>query len=514
MAQEKKYDVFISYSRKESAIASEICKAFDQVGFTYFIDIKGLGGVTNYVTKLADELDNSKVMLLLASANSYRSKYVPIGLHYAFNHDITILPYALDDTTPPKDFEILLIHTNWHYLNIDPIIPDLLTSVSELIDKDITDKIALVENRQNDPADIEQAKREALPEGAFQVGDLMYQASENGNGLTVCGLVNKAATEIRIPTQIKYGTYTYEVASIGDEAFAWCEGLTSISIPNSVTSIGEEAFVGCSSLTSITIPNSVTTILEGAFEGCSSLTSITIPNSVTSIGKGAFEGCYDLTSITIPNSVTSIGNRAFEGCYDLTSITIPNSVTSIGMDAFYGCESLTSIVVEKGNITYDSRENCNAIIETATNTLIQGCKNTLIPNSVTSIGDYAFFTCSSLTSITIPNSVTSIGKKAFSHCRALTSITIPNSVTSIGEEAFSYCLSLTSITIPNSVTSIGNGAFSHCSSLASIIIPNSVTSIGERAFDGCSSLKSIKIPRTVTYIGKGAFPEHTQVIRE
>jgi hypothetical protein len=141
MAQEKKYDVFISYSRKDSAIASEICKAFDQVGFTYFIDRKGIGGVANYLTKIADEIDNSKAMLLLASANSYRSKYVSIELHYAFNHDITILPYALDDTTPPKDFEILLIRTNWHYLNIDPIIPVLLTSVSELINKDITDKI-------------------------------------------------------------------------------------------------------------------------------------------------------------------------------------------------------------------------------------------------------------------------------------------------------------------------------------------------------------------------------------
>ena len=288
MAQEKKYDVFISYSRKDSAIASEICKAFDQVGFTYFIDIKGLGGVTNYVTKLADELDNSKVMLLLASANSYRSKYVPIGLHYAFNHDITILPYALDDTTPPKDFEILLIHTNWHYLNIDPIIPDLLTSVSELIDKDITDKIALVENRQNDPADIEQAKREALPEGAFQVGDLMYQASENGNGLTVCELVNKAATEIRIPLQIKYGKYTYEVTSIGDFAFDGCSSLTSITIPNSVMSIGNSAFAWCEGLTSISIPNSVTSIGWEAFNGCSSLKSIKIPKGLTNIGFYAF----------------------------------------------------------------------------------------------------------------------------------------------------------------------------------------------------------------------------------
>ena len=351
MAQEKNYDVFISYSRKDSAIASEICKAFDQVGFTYFIDRKGIGGVANYVTKLADELDNSKVMLLLASANSYRSKYVPIGLHYAFNHDITILPYALDDTTPPKDFEILLIHTNWHYLNINPIIPVLLTSVSELINKDITDKIALVENRQNDPADIVQAKRDALPDGEFQVGDLMYKASENGNGLTVCELVNKAATEIRIPSQIKYGKYTYEVTSIGNGAFSNCSSLASIIIPNSVKSIGGYAFYWCTSLTSITIPNSVTSIGEKAFFYCKSLTSITIPNSVTSIGKGAFSECEGLTSITIPNSVTSIGEEAFHNCSSLTSITIPNSVTSIERGAFYGCSSLKSIKIPQA-LTY------------------------------------------------------------------------------------------------------------------------------------------------------------------
>ena len=314
----------------------------------------------------------------------------------------------------------------------------------------------------------EQARRDALPEGKFQVGKLKYKASENSSGVTVCGLVNKAATEIHIPSQIDYGHYTYDVTSIGEEAFYDCKSLTSITIPNSVTSIENMAFAWCKGLTSITIPNSVMSIGERAFYECSKLTSITIPNSVTSIGDGAFWECESLTSITIPNSVTSIGGLAFADCFDLTSIA-----------------------VEKGNITYDSRESCNAIIETATNTLISGCQNTVIPNNVTSIGDCAFHNCSSLTSITIPNSVTSIGRLAFYEC-----------------------LSLTSITIPNSVTSIGNGAFSECENLTSITIPNSVTSIGDWAFLNCDALKSIRIPKSVTYIGKGAFPEHTQVIRE
>ena len=159
------------------------------------------------------------------------------------------------------------------------------------------------------------------------------------------------------------------------------------------------------------------------------------------------------------HSVTSIGSGAFYGCSGLTAVTIPNSVTAIGSQAFNGCSGLTSIIVENGNKKYDSRDNCNAIIETATNSLIAGCKNTLIPNSVTSIGYGAFSGCSGLISVTIPNSVTSIGNNAFLRCYGLTSVMIGNSVTTIGEYAFEFCSSLTAVIIGNSVTSIGRDAF-------------------------------------------------------
>ena len=348
---------------------------------------------------------------------------------------------------------------------------------------------------------------------------------------------NEYSGAVTIPASITYNSTTYSVTTIGVDAFNGCRSLTSVTIPNSVTTIGNHAFGG-SGLTSITIPGSVTTIGSSAFYTCHYLTSITIPNSVTTIGDNAFNQCNGLTNITIPNSITTIGEYAFSGCTYLTSITIPNSVTTIGNEAFSYCYRLASIKTESGNTKYDSRENCNAIIETETNTLIAGCRNTVIPNSVTTIGNYAFSGCINLASITIPGSVTTIGDGAFSGS-GLTSITIPNSVTTIGDGAFSSCSSLESIKtesgntkydsrencnaiietetntliasckntiIPNSVTSIGNNAFSGSGyGLTSITIPGSVTTIGNYAFSTCIGLTSITIPNSVTTIGESAF---------
>ena len=348
------------------------------------------------------------------------------------------------------------------------------------------------------------------PDGLVYVGKVAYKCKGEMTAYTritikdgTFGIADNAfygcsgLTSVAIPNS---------VTSIGSEAFSGCSGLTSITIPNSVTFVGSSAFQDCSGLSSITIPNSITSIGSSVFSGCSGLSSITIPNSVTSIDYSAFRNCSGLTSITIPNSVTSIDNYAFSGCSGLTSVAIPNSVTSIGSEAFSGCSGLTSIKIESGNKKYDSRNNCNAIIETSSNTLLIGCKNTNIPNSVTSIGYSAFSGCSGLTSITIPNSVTSIGSSAFWYCSGLTSVTIPNSVTSIGGGAFRGCSGLASITIPNSVTTISDGAFSGCSGLTSITIPNSVTSIAGYAFENCSGLSSISIPnRSDISISETAF---------
>ena len=370
---------------------------------------------------------------------------------------------------------------------------------------------------------------------------------------------SKCTGSIVIPESFTYNGVTYSVTSIGEYAFAFCSGLTSVTIPGSVTEIANNAFFGCyiardkfinnSSLdaeannywglslvdsredgfcitngvlikymgseTSVTIPNSVTSLGERAFYECPGLTSVTIPNSVTSIGSRAFYCCSDLASVTIPNSVTEIESRGFFQCA-LTSITIPNSVKSIGESAFYYCNKLKSVT---------------------------------IGNSVITIGSYAFSNCSSLTSLTIPSSVTEIGRSAFGGCYidrdkfvnnssldaeannywgltlidsrddgfwigngvlikyvgSETTVTIPNSVTAIGWNAFSQCSGMTSVTIPNSVTSIGSNAFQMCRALTSVTIPNGVTEIANSVFSDCSGLTSVTIPNSVTSIGGNAF---------
>jgi hypothetical protein len=250
----------------------------------------------------------------------------------------------------------------------------------------------------------------------------------------------------------------------------------------------------------------VTTIGNFAFYGAS-LTSVTFGTNVTSIGIAAFYDGYNLTNVTISHSVTAIGSQAFQDCNRLTNVTIPSSVYSIGDAAFAGCTSLTAITVDALNYMYSSV--AGVLFNKSQTTLIQ-CPAGIagaytIPNSVSSIGNFAFEYCTSLTCVTIHNSVRSIGYNAFQSCTSLTSVTIPNGVTNIRDDAFQGCTSLTSVTIPSSVTSIGYGAFFECWSLTSVTLPNSVTAIGSQAFFSCTSLGSVTIGNSVTNIGDYAF---------
>ena len=368
---------------------------------------------------------------------------------------------------------------------------------------------------------------------------------------------------ISIPSQVSYGGTTYNVTAIGGKAFYYCSSLTSVIIPSSVTTIGDYAFRDCSSLTSVIIPSSVTTIGNYAFSNCSSLTSVTIPSSVTTIGGQAFSDCTSLKVIfvssgntkyssqdgvlyninkteliccpggysgvvKIPNSVTTIGNSAFYNCSSLTSVTIPSSVTTIGNYAFGNCRGLASVTIPNAvtTIGYKAFYNVKMIyyqgsasgqpwgalcmngyledslyysnsLKTNLISAHSAITKALIPNTVTTIGDYAFYNCSALASVTIPSSVTTIGNSAFSNCTSLKVITVSSGNTKYSsQDGILYDKNKMeliccpggkegSIIIPSSVKRIDAYAFRNCTRLTSVTIPSSVTFIDSYVFDGC-----------------------------
>ncbi|MBQ9531405.1 MAG: leucine-rich repeat protein [Eubacterium sp.] len=260
------------------------------------------------------------------------------------------------------------------------------------------------------------------------------------------------------------------VSKIGDDSFYKCRSLKSVVIPDGVTEVAFDSFQYCESLTTVIIPDSVKKILGYAFNGCSNLTDIDLPDSLEEIHQSAFDHT-GLTSITIPDSVKTIRVGAFGSC-KITSVRIPANVTELGENPFSSCKELESIEVDENNKVYDSRNNCNAIIETSTNKLVTGCKNSEIPNDVSTIGKKAFFYCIGLLSVSLPDSIKTIEDSAFEWCANLAVVSLSENLEVIGEKAFCFCKLSNVLCIPETVTSIGSEAFSYCSRITEIVIPN------------------------------------------
>lgn len=396
---------------------------------------------------------------------------------------------------------------------------------------------------------------------AFTIDNLSYQIL-GGDSVAVSQsymTVDATTGDIIIPETITYNDITYRVVKV--RSFFACQGITSVSLPNTITTIESAAFSGCTSMASVNIPNSVITIEESAFRDCSSLSSIIIGTNVKTIGEKAFRNCSNIGSITIGDSVKSIGTEAFWGCTNLSSIewnaknceNYAKKTLGLGYSTPFGANSSISLFVIGEGVE---------IIPTALCQDMTNINSILIPNSVTKIGESAFSNCSGLTSVSIGTNVDSIGKKAFESCnnvvsviwnaincadfedsnsspfyastnsitsfilgnsvehipaylcynlKKITSVDLPNNLKTIGKWAFYYCSSPATLIIPNSVTTIGDGAFCGWKGITSLDIPNSVSSIGASAFGDCSNMVSVHIPDSLSYISAHVFRNCTSL---
>ena len=371
-----------------------------------------------------------------------------------------------------------------------------------------------------------------VPDSVTEIGNYAFSNCKNITEITIPDSVTEIGnsafynctllSKVKLPnglTKIGNGAFYYcenlpeitipdSVTEIGNYAFDRCTSLSKVQLSNGLTKIGDSAFRDCKNITEITIPDSVTEIGDYAFYCCTSLSKVKLSNGLTKVGDYAFGRCENLAEITIPDGVTEIGNYAFDYCTSLSKVQLSNGLTKIGDSAFSGCTSLKEITVSSDNKNFSSVDG--VLFSKDMSILLaypagNGRSTYTVPDSVTEIGNDAFYRCTSLSKVQLSNGLTKIGNSAFSGCINLTEITIPDSVTKIGNYAFRDCKSLTEITIPDSVTEIGNYAFDYCTSLSKVKLSNGLTKIGDSAFSDCKNLTEITIPDSVTEIGYDAF---------
>ena len=495
---------------------------------------------STYTSTINRAIKEASCFVLLLSESAQGSKWVPKETERAVSYGKTIFTILLDDVPMNDDFEFMVSTSQAVAIRK---IDDSNEKINQLVVaiKKYTGEELQAEQKQKN---VETGSGAYFEENAVMKGSIL----EHFKG--------RVSTSVVIPEG---------VTIIGARAFAFYPGLKGISIPSTVTRIDDYAFIKCPNLQSITvspdnpvfrsennccierstnrlvfgcgksvIPEGVTVISKDAFNGCESLTKINVPSSIVRIDEDAFFECVNLKELHIQEGVIEIGKLAFCDCCNLTGIRIPASATKIANGAFYNCKKLQSIQVSDQNSAYYSESNC--CIETKSQRLIFGCKDSVIPEGVTSIADMAFIGCDELTKISLPFGIVEIGKDAFRNCKNLLSMVLPNSVEKINSAAFGGCKSIRDLFIPESVKEIEKGAFMGCSGIRSIkvdpknmtyrsednccirnndnillfgcmnsIIPDGITEIADDAFCGCSALDYIHIPKSVVRIGCDAF---------
>lgn len=423
MSQPKEYDIFISYSRNDLAEVKAFKETIEKrvPGIRIWFDMTGIESGAEFVDKIHSAIRRSSLMLFCLSDNAIKSKWTKKEVLFADEISKPIVPILLRGSKLNESDWCHFFFSNVNCINstdteqVEILIRDLKNLTPQPVLKPEPAPIPIPNSKPTSKPNPHPApKPKPNPSSTmFRQRTAKQKRATKKTWIWIgvalvsvlcfvfCSITNHIKYEIVdgeavvkghsaimrgnivIPSTIKRQGATYSVTSIGEDAFRWCDGFTSVSIPNSVTSIGNSAFCHCDGLTFLSIPNSVTSIGSYAFWGCEGLISVSIPNSVTSLGDYAFYSCYGLTSVSIPNSVTTIGNSAFCSCNGLKSVTIPNSVTSIGWSAFAGCSSLTSVT---------------------------------IPESVTNIEASAFKNCDNLKSVTIKDPKCRIRADAFEGC--------------------------------------------------------------------------------------------------
>lgn len=351
-------------------------------------------------------------------------------------------------------------------------------------------------------------KSQSVTEGStFDDGTLTYTILKNMQ-VSVTGCIT-TATNISIMPKID----GYTVVSIGDQAFAGCSALQSVTMPNGVTEIGDGAFQSCTSLQSVTLSNSITEIPDGAFLSCSALTDIQLGDQITKIGRMAFAYCSSLTDMEIPDSVTEFGEQTFMGCSSLESITLPETLETLSAYMFQNCSALESFSIpdtmtDLGYLAFVGCQNLKTIAISANHPTYQLQDGILYSKDGTEL--FLYPAGKTETSFTVPDGVKTISDGAF-FAAPLQSVTLPEGLEWIGSGAFDYCTSLTNITIPESVTVIQDHAFSDCESLSSVLFAgdeeatDNALQIGSYAFFCCEQLMDVTLPKRVTQIGDFAF---------
>ena len=393
---------------------------------------------------------------------------------YNYNSILSIEPFAFENCN-----SLIKIYIPKNLVNIDHTAFNGCFRIEEInVDKNnnIYDSRnncnAIVETKQNKL--FIRCKNTKIEDGIEELAEGLFESS--------------LFESINLPNSLKI---------IGENTFNNCYLLKNIKLPDGLLSIGAGAFKNCLSLKNIKIPKNIISIESSTFENCENLEKVEMPNIIENIGEKAFNNNFNLKEIVFPDNLKQIGYKAFSNCYLLKNIKIPKFVSIIKPYAFSGCsKNLETIEVDSNNTKYDSRNNCNAIIETIKNKIILGCKNTKIPNDIKIIGEFSFAYCNEILNITIPDTVQEIEDKAFIDCKKLICLDL-NKTIKIGNESFYNCISLSTVNLPNSLVKMGKRCFGNCKSLKDAILPESLINYSIDIFESCDSIENVYIPHGV-----------------